>query len=145
MNRAIAAIDDKRGLSTDKGIPWDVPADRTYLELSKPMAGCRNFVAVHGDVALRDGFEPVSDVADFLQTASQDVWVIGGAGLFTQAWPYIGELYLTRITGDYNCTKFLPAFTDAFERVYASEPQRDNGIDFTYEHWRRRAATPIPK
>ena len=73
MIRAIAAVDDRLGISTDTGIPWDVPADvthfrelttgatvlmgyATYAEFADAMPGRTNYVATRRPGNPRDGF-----------------------------------------------------------------------------------------
>ena len=75
MIRAIAAVDEQLGLSTDTGIPWSVPADvahfrsatastdvlmgyATYAEYARPMPGRTNYVATGRAEPLRTGFTP---------------------------------------------------------------------------------------
>jgi dihydrofolate reductase len=116
--RAIAAIDDKLGLSTDAGIPWHVQADidyfrattraatvlmgsATYREFKAPMPDRVNCVATRSTAPLRDGFTPVGDVDAFLDGGiAGDLWVIGGASLFATTLHRMEELYLTRVEGD---------------------------------------------
>ncbi len=155
MIRAIVAIDSKRGMANDKGIPWDLPTDRayyrkntengiilmgygTYVEFSKPMHGRTNYVATSKDEQLREGFEAVTDARGFLQKAEEDVWVIGGAGLFASTLDLIDELYVTQLEGDFGCTKFFPEYKDNYELASASEPKTENGITFRFEIWRRK-------
>ena len=103
MIRAIAAIDDRLGLSTDTGIPWSVPADvahfrnatagvdvlmgfATYTEFERPMPGRTNYVATRRGEALREGFLTVDDLDGFLTGGHDgDLWIIGGAGLYAAA------------------------------------------------------------
>jgi len=133
--RAIAAIDDRLGLSTDTGIPWSVPADvahfrnatagvdvlmgfATYREFERPMPGRTNYVATRRGEALREGFLTVDDLDGFLTGGHDgDLWIIGGAGLYAAALPATEELSLTRVAGDFGCTKFFPVFEDAFALV----------------------------
>lgn len=154
MIRAIVAIDQKQGLANDKGIPWDLPTDRayfrgktdghtvlmgerTYAEFKNPWANRRNVVASHGG-SLREGFELTNDARTFLLHAKEDVWVIGGAGLFATTLDLHDELYITQIEGDFNCTKFFPEYKNNFELADESEPQTENGIRYTYQIWKRK-------
>ncbi len=150
MIRCIAAIDNKRGLATDDGIPWDLPSDRkyfknqtknswlligwrTYQSLAAPLTGRRNFVLSNNFEPLRPGFELAEDVSGFLQQATSDVWIIGGGALFAQTIQYAEELYLTRVAGDFHCTKFFPNFKAGFHLAQQSEPQFQNGQQFCFE------------
>lgn len=160
MIRAIVAVDDRLGLATDSGIPWDVPADRayfrqtttsglvlmgftTYQEFDEPLPQRRNLVATHRDGALRPGFERVADLNPFLAAHqapdADDVWVIGGAGLYAATVARCDELYLTRVEGDFGCTKFFPPFTDDFTLAGSRPAQRADGVPAArFEIWRHR-------
>lgn len=151
MIRAIAAIDNKRGIADDHGIPWQgkLPTDvkyfrdktlsggavlmgyGTYTEFEKPLGGRQNFVATHKPGALREGFTAVHDAREFLE-ATKDVWVIGGAALFAETLDMNDELYLTKLRGDFGCTKFFPEYDELFELASESEPITENGITFTF-------------
>lgn len=153
--RVMAAIDSDRGLADEKGIPWDLPSDRAYLrdktmggvllmgyntyqEFGIPMPGRRNIVLVRKGTQVRDGFEPVYNVAEFMAHPPDALWLFGGAGAFKRTMNYADELYLTRVSGSYGCTKFLPEFESDFELVEQSSPQQENGINFRYEIWQRK-------
>lgn len=155
MIRAIAAIDSKRGLATNEGIPWDLPSDRqrerektkggalfmgfrTYLEFAQAPVDRHCFVATDTLEPLREGFEPVTDIKTFMKHPPENLWLFGGAGLFSQTIKYADELDLTRVEGDFNCTKFFPEFESAFVLAQQSEPQAENGITFRYETWKRK-------
>lgn len=132
MIRAIAAIDDKLGIATDTGIPWHIQADSdyfrattksgkilmgyaTYREFAQPLPDRPNYVATNHATTLRDGFLIADDVDAFLKGGdASDIWVIGGATLFASTLDSLQELYLTRVSGDFHCTKFFPAFEPAF-------------------------------
>lgn len=153
MIRAIVAIDEKRGLADDRGIPWDLPADKkffrdktmngvvlmgygTYVEFEKPLHNRLNYVASTKDEQLRDGFKKVSNAREFLQNAQADVWVIGGAGLFSQTMDLTDELYITQLEGDFNCTKFFPEYEKDFKLVSESDQLTENGITFRFTVWK---------
>lgn len=156
MIRFIAAIDNRRGIADEHGIPWHgrIPTDvkyyhdkiRTgiilmgyglYKELSKPYADGVNYVATTDrHVQLREGFEPVYDGREFLKNAKGDVWNVGGAALFSSTIDLADELYLTQLEGDFRCTKFFPQYEHDFELVSKSEPITENGITFRFTVWR---------
>lgn len=156
MIRAIVAIDNKRGVADDHGIPWDLPADRqhfremtegqdvlmgynTYQTLKNPLQNRRNFVWCSPGTDLRPGFESAHGLESFLGTTSQDLWVMGGAALYAAALAYCQELYITQIDQDFNCTKFFPPFTDQYQLAEQSSPITENNAAFTYQLWRQKA------
>lgn len=157
----MAAIDDRYGIATEQGIPWDLPADRenvhraikgqpvlmgyrTYQERQGPRKDGQSFVITRPNTELQDGFLPVTDIAKFLQAykgTDSDIWIMGGAKVYAELLIEIEELYVTRVSGDFNCTKFFPKFEGLFERV-SSEPQQiENGVNFHYEFWQQKQAT----
>jgi dihydrofolate reductase len=158
MLRLIAAIDDKRGVANEHGIPWQgkIPTDTnrfheltssgiivmgygTYLEYDKPLHDRENFVVSHPDSGeLRPGFVLVPDADNFFdQHVINVIWVIGGASLFGDALTRADELFLTQLDADFDCTKFFPKFADAFELESHDGPHSENGITFHFERWRR--------
>ena len=154
MVYAIVAVDDKRGLANDKGIPWDLSIDRkyfrnkvknknilmgygTYLEIKTLFSTRLNLVATSKKVT-KPGFKAVNDAVHFLKKAQQDIWVIGGANLFESVWNEIDIIYLTKVTGDFNCTKFLPKYIGSFELEFKGKMLKENGISFHFEIWSRK-------
>ena len=155
MIRAIVAIDEKRGMANDKGIPWHLPSDvkyyreqtskgailmgyGTYVEFKHPFHNHVNYVATTKDEKLREGFEPVKDARQFLQEFKGDIWNIGGAGLLAHTLDLIDELHITQLQADFDCTKFFPAFKDKFTLTSESEPITENEITFTFQVWRKK-------
>ena len=151
---AVVAIDEKRGLADDNGIPWDLPTDKkyfrdlvkdkdilmgygTYVEFTKPMTTGKSFVATSKAIT-KSGFIIVDDPTQLLQNAKSDIWVIGGAGLFDAIWQLVDILYVTQIKGDFGCTKFMPVYTDDFVRIKKEIPLIENGATFWYEVWERK-------
>lgn len=158
----IAAIDSKKGLANDEGIPWQgsLPTDiahfrdqtkhrvvlmgyNTYLEFQSPLSDRRNLVATRSSTKLRDGFEPVNDVEGFLANTKDDIWVIGGAGLFAATIKMADVLDLTMLDSDFECTKFFPEFQDNFKRVIAKPRQTENGVSFRFTIWHRKDSLEV--
>lgn len=148
MIRCIAAIDGKRGLATEQGIPWDLPTDRkffvsetekglilmglrTYHEFDEPMHGRTNYVATSSQEPLKPGFVAVPDAATFLtEHRNELVNNIGGAVLFTTTLALADELLLTKLQADFHCTKFFPEYEHLFELAKHSEPITENGVTY---------------
>lgn len=159
MIRFIAALDSKRGIADEHGIPWQgkIPSDvhyyrkqlettpgimlmgyGLYKELSKPYPGGVNYVATRDESKkLRKGFEPVYDACKFLKNVKGDAWNLGGAVLFQGTLNLADELYLTQLDGDFHCTKFFPEFKEDFALARQSNPITENGITFRFEIWKR--------
>jgi dihydrofolate reductase len=155
MIRLIAAMDTSRGIATDKGIPWKLPGDTayfedqtrtglivmgwaTYKEFSAPLHGRENYVLTGDQSPLRSGFRPVATLADVTKThPDEDVWVIGGAFVFSETIGEAEELYLTQVLQDFHCTKFFPDYGAGFTRFDESKDEEDGGVLYRFEKWRR--------
>jgi dihydrofolate reductase len=152
----VAAIDEKRGLADDNGIPWQgkLPTDvehyheeidggnilmgyGTYVELAKPFLG-RDIVASSKAEQVRPGFELVRDAREFLTTSEDNVWIFGGAGLFASTFDLVTGLHLTQLEGDFRCTKFFPVYKNLFKLITQSEPITENNITYRFETWTKK-------
>ena len=154
MIRMIAAMDEKRGIANDDGIPWQgqVPTDTarfheltseglivmgygTYKEYDKPLHDRENFVVSHPDTQLQPGFVLVPDADVFFDQHEGELIWIGGAKLFADSLARADQLFLTRLGADFQCTKFFPEFADDFMLAGEEEPHTENGITFRFETW----------
>jgi dihydrofolate reductase len=153
--RSIAAIDSRRGIATDSGIPWKLPGDTayfrektssglivmgraTYDEFAAPLHDRENAVFSSTSARLRKGFAVVASL-DQLTAAhpGEDVWVIGGATVYAKTLGQVQELLLTQVMGDFDCTKFFPPYHHAFRLESRSEEQQEGGVRYRFEIWRR--------
>ena len=155
MIRQIAAVDSRRGIATDAGIPWKLPGDTayfhektatgmivmgwaTYREFASPLHQRENYVLSRDPTPLRNGFQPVANLAAVADGhPGQDIWVIGGARVYAQTIDESDELLLTQVDGDFRCTKFFPAYEGAFRLATQSNDRREGGITYRYERWVR--------
>ena len=155
MIRQIAAIDSRRGIATEAGIPWNLSGDRayfhektstgvivmgwaTYGEFAAPLHQRENYVLSRDPTPLRNGFEPVANLAAVADGhPGQDIWIIGGARVYAKTIDEADELLLTQVDGDFHCTKFFPAYEGAFRLATQSDDQREGGITYRYERWIR--------
>ncbi len=155
MIRLIAALDSQRGIAVATGIPWTLPGDSayfrdktaqglivmggaTYTEFASPLHDRVNYVLTTRTEPLREGFQPVASVAELqVGRPDDDVWVIGGAFVYSDTIGQADELLLTQVHGDFHCTKFFPPYQDRFTLVDASDNQRDGEVEYRFETWRR--------
>jgi dihydrofolate reductase len=154
MIRLIAAIDSRRGIATDSGIPWTLPGDSayfrqntssglilmgraTYDEFAAPLHDRENFVLSTTSSPLRKGFQVVANLNELCAAhPGEDVWVIGGAIVYAETINEADELLLTQVTGDFGCTKFFPPYLAAFALQTKSEEHQEGGVSYRFETWR---------
>jgi dihydrofolate reductase len=161
--RLIAAIDQRRGIATDTGIPWHLPGDTayferqtlnglivmgwaTYNEFANPLHSRENYVLTGGGEKLRAGFQPIANLSDLRQNhPDQDVWVIGGAFVFAETIKAADELFITQVLADFQCTKFFPDYTAEFMRFDQGPDHEEGGVHYRFEKWRKADHTPTAR
>ena len=160
MIRLIAAIDSRRGIATDSGIPWKLPGDTayfrertaigvilmggaTYKEFAAPLHGRENFVLTTRSDPFRLGFRAVSSLGQLATDhPGEDIWVIGGAKLYAETAGQAEELLLTQVVGDFHCTKFFPPYDTEFQLSTRGDDLQEGGITYRFETWGRLPKNP---
>ena len=153
MIRLIAAIDRQRGIAKQGFQPWFIPEDEAFFtKLTKQygghvLVGSTTFKTFHGPLKQRDnyvltrdktpieGVGLVHDLEKFLNDFSdRDLWVIGGANVFSQVFELgkADELYLNHIDADFGCNQFFPEFAAGFHQTDKSDLHEQNGFIFTF-------------
>lgn len=157
MIKFIAAIDKNRGMADEHGIPWagKTPTDvdfyhkctahavavmgyGTYVEQHHPLSRKRNLVIAKPGTSMEPGFELLENPRQFLQNAkndAEDIWVVGGAMVFTELLDLADELYITQLDAEFRCTKFFPEYAANFERTNRGDAITENGITYHFETW----------
>lgn len=156
MIRAILACDDDWGIGKDGDLPWPHnPADlrwfkentsndvvvmgrKTWESLPrKPLPNRKNIVVSNSNIKLPEGVEKVNTdiVNSRLATINhkENVWIIGGAQLVISCLHIIDEIWLSRISGTYNCDTFLPR--DLIETSFSLYSSKRDG-DVYVDKWR---------
>ncbi len=86
---------------------------KTFASIGRPLPGRTNYVLTRHPELLPDGVEPVRELRPFLeswQDTEEELFVIGGASVYTAALPYATNLYLTEIDASRDADAFFPSF-----------------------------------
>lgn len=155
MVSIIAAMDEKRGIGKDGGIPWHISEDfarlkklsqghpiimgrKTYESIGKVLPDRTNIIVTRDpdfDVAeafivssLELALEAASDVE-----GSEEVFIFGGGQIFKEAIEegFVDLLYLTIVEGDFHADTFFPDYSDEFE-VVSEEEHQNSEYKFKY-------------
>ncbi|MEI8233652.1 MAG: dihydrofolate reductase [Verrucomicrobiota bacterium] len=131
--KAIAAMARNRVIGRGGVIPWRISDElrwfkrattghtvlmgrKTYQSLGKPLPNRRNLVVTRG--LEMEGVEVIRDLAAFdparYAAPGTDVFVIGGAEIYSQLLPRCAELLLTLLPGEVEGDAHFPAFEDLF-------------------------------
>ena len=119
-------MDKKRLIGDGKKIPWYLPADFAYFKettmsrpiimgsttfesIGKPLPGRKNIVLTRGEFT-REGVDVAHSLEEALKLTkdTDEVFVIGGANVYTQALPFADKLYITFIDGEFTGDTFFP-------------------------------------
>ena len=149
--KAIAAMSLNRVIGRDGAIPWHLPEDfkwfkqctsghvvlmgrKTYESLGKPLPNRTNIVVSRG--AEIPGVEMVRDLTAFdpARYAPREVWVIGGAEIYSQLLDRCTDLYLSVVQREVAGDAVFPEFESHFE--FANVPLRT--AEFEVRHYQRR-------
>ncbi len=110
----------------------------TYSEFAAPLHGRENFVLTSQSEPLRTGFRPIGSLDELVTDhPDQDIWVIGGATVYRETIGEAGELLLTQVVGDFDCTKFFPSYQADFQLAAQREDRQERGITYRFETWQR--------
>lgn len=151
MIRHIVALDSQRGMAKNGGIPWRAPTDvkrykrlsfapgnyvltgsHTYAQAVDDLVNCHAYVLTTQPGPLPNA-TVIHNLDAFLDSmAEKDLWVIGGASVFTQTLSRADELYITEIEGEFQCDLFYPPYTDDFYLAERSQPIVENDLHYTF-------------
>lgn len=129
--KAIAAMSENRVIGLRNQLPWHLPEDfrwvkdctkgqaiamgrKTYESMGKPLPGRENIVISRTVTELPGCTVLPSLDALMAHPTDRDIWIFGGAQIYTEALGRIHELYLTLVRGEFEGDAFFPAFEDRF-------------------------------
>ena len=106
------------------------------LPAGQPLAGRKNVVLTRDEEYKVKGceiFHNLKDTMEYLkQFKSEDIYVIGGAEIFSLMMPFMSRMWVSKVKGEYPADTFLPPFEDKLG--HASLKERFEGFDlYLYE------------
>lgn len=149
-------------IGKDNKLPWHLPDDlkyfknltwglpilmgrKTFDSIGKPLPGRKSIVITRNKDWQHDGVAVVHTVNDAVANAeafgAKEIFVIGGAEIFTSALPLAARIYLTRIHADFQGDVFFPEISHQEWQLTSSrfvEADEKNAYDHTFEVWERK-------
>lgn len=162
----IAALGENRVIGVDNSMPWHLPGDfkyfkattlgkpiimgrKTWDSLGRPLPGRLNLVVSRQNGLQLEGAEVFSSLETARERAEQwareqsvdEVMLIGGAQLYTQAMPQADRLYLTRVALSPEGDAWFPEFDTAQWKLISSlkNPAVEDKPAYVFEVWERQA------
>lgn len=150
MISLIVAHDKNHVIGLNNEMPWHLPGDLAYFKrmtMGKPiimgrntfesigraLPGRRNIVITRNlDYAARD-VEVVHSLQQALDivTDAEEVMVIGGQQIFTEALPLANRLYITEIDYEFEGDTYFPMYQEWAKKTI-SESNKGDGFTFRY-------------
>jgi dihydrofolate reductase len=128
----IVAMAKNRTIGVDNTLPWRCPEDlkhfkaltmghhmimgrKTYDSIGKPLPGRTTVVVTRNEGLQIEGCLMAHSLEQSIAACAGDeeVFVVGGAELYTQALPLVDTLYITEIQQDVEGDAHFPAFDKA--------------------------------
>jgi dihydrofolate reductase len=125
----IVAMDEKRGIGKDGKLPWRLSSDlkrfreltmghhmivgrKTFESIGKPLPGRQTIVVTRNPSFKADGCLVAGSVQAALALAQErgepEVFVIGGAEIYTQTLDAADRVYLTQVRAEVDADTFFP-------------------------------------
>ena len=159
MVSIIAAIGQDRALGKNNELLWRIPDDlkrfkalttghpiimgrKTFESLGKPLPNRTNIVIMYATEDWRNNprydFENVvvahslEEAIENAKTLDQEIFIGGGAMIYTQALPLADRLYLTLIDDKKDADVYFPAYETMFTKKVKEENREFNGLKYKW-------------
>ena len=160
----LVAVDEGGGIGYQNRLPWHLSADlkrfkkltmghhllvgrKTYQSIGGPLPGRKMMVLSRQSDFPVEGGDLVGSPEEALDLArsrgEDELFIIGGFGLFETFLPTADHLYLTRVHTEAEADVFFPDWNEndwvlLCEQFVPADP--DNDHDQTFKHYRKKAA-----
>jgi len=153
--KAIAAMSLNRVIGHGNKIPWHIPDDfkwfkqmttgniivmgrKTFESIGKPLPN-RTTVVLSRSGFTYPGVQTITNLAELdPEKDVRDIFICGGAQVYTQALPLCSDLYLTLVKRTVEGDAFFPPFEDLFKPV--EEIINTPEFTITHYHWTGKTA-----
>lgn len=162
----IAAMSNNRVIGKENSLPWHLPNDlrffkestmgkpiimgrKTFESIGRPLPGRLNIVVTRNPDWGDDRVTVVSDLEKAIEVASgeaankgsDDIMIIGGQQIYTQALPLADRLYLTLVDTEIEGDAFFPSFSHDEWDLVSETPNsacEKNPYDYYFQIFERK-------
>lgn len=129
----MVAMTAERVIGIGNDLPWHLPEDlklfkqttsghpivmgrKTYESIGRPLPNRQNIVITRDLGWSAEGVEVVHSAEEIynLKLQDTDVYIIGGAEIYKVFLPYLDELLVSEVHGDYDGDTYFPEFAGMF-------------------------------
>jgi dihydrofolate reductase len=159
----IAAMSSNRVIGTENRLPWDIPEDlkrfraltaqhvivmgrKTFESIGRPLPGRDNRVITRQKDYHPEGVKVYSTLEAALEERVPDgmkndeIFVIGGGEIYTQALPFADRIHLTVIDQEFKGDAYFPDFAD-LNFVEVAREIRDMPLPYRFLTLQREVKT----
>ena len=130
---AIVAMTPERVIGRDNRLPWHLPEDlrffkratsghpvvmgrKTFDSIGKPLPARQNIVLTRDHAWSTEGVEVIHDPDELasLQLEEPNVFIMGGAEIYSLFLPLLDELLISWVHGNHRGDTIFPEFEDQF-------------------------------
>lgn len=149
MISIIAATDKIGAIGKNGSIPWDIPEDRrrfreltinnivvmgrrTYEDIGHPLPERMNVILSSTLKINAENCLTMHSLTEVLNRfGDRNIFICGGARVYSEALPFADRIYLTVIDGVYNGDVFFPKISESdFINVYSEKFEGEPGFRF---------------
>ena len=158
MLTLIVATDNAGGIGIRNTLPWKLPQDlahfkrvttghpilmgrKTFESIGRALPNRRNIVISRNTQWHHVGVDTVTSLDAAIQlTDAEEVFVIGGAEIYTLALPLADRLIVTEIAQRFDCDAFFPPIDASVWHETSRERHHDdvNEFDFAFVNYQRK-------
>jgi dihydrofolate reductase len=137
----IVAMDENRVIGKNNGLPWHLPEDlkffkrvtmghpiamgrKTHESIGRVLPGRENIVISRqedfqaGECTV---FHSVNEFVNYCRKKKSEIFVIGGAEIFKETFPYADRLYITLIHEQFEGDTFFPEYPECEWKLVSNE------------------------
>ncbi|QCJ43185.1 dihydrofolate reductase [Bacillus sp. S3] len=150
----IVAMDENRAIGKNNQLPWHLPEDlkffkrvtmghpiamgrKTHESIGRVLPGRENIIITRQSGYTCEGctvFNSVDEFVKYCRKQDDEIFVIGGAEIFNETFPFVDRLYITFIYETFDGDTFFPEFTlDDWELSSSEKGIRDEKNPYNYE------------
>ena len=150
----VAAIGKNRELGKNNKLIWHIPSDvvrfrkltsghpiimgrKTHESIGRLLPNRTNIIITRDPNYKVEGAIVVSSMEDAIEKAkneqgSGEIFIMGGAQIYTLGMPFANKLYLTKIDAEEPAADaFFPTYLE-FRKIIKRESSEENGLKFEY-------------
>lgn len=150
----ILAMDEHRVIGKDNQLPWYLPEDlkffkrvtmghpiamgrKTHDSIGRILPGRENIIITRQPNFQSDGctvFHSVEEFVNYCRNQDDEIFVIGGAEIFKESFPFADRLYITMIHEKFEGDTFFPEFAESeWELNFCEKGIKNEKNPYDYE------------